>query len=369
MSYISSFLSQAQNNKVADMVIETTLANLTHRSNLLDSFCPFKTYTSTKFLSYIFDRINPVASVIAYGTEAPATRQGTFTPVAMELIKTGIQYVYDEKTMWDMKHAMEEANLKNIQVSDVVGPRGQYIQGSNNDLAKFLFGTIEQVARAQVELLDVLTWQVLQTGQINRTDPRTGVTLSMDYRNPHDTTYNHFPAALTGGARWDQLATANGIQDLFNAVDTFSDTNGFAPEKIVMSRKTYNNLLQQQSTKDAVSSATVTQVGTASPEQLDLVLDRRGIPPIIRFDEMFQNPLIDATVTKTRFLNDDRFVFLCENMGQRAMGPTLENDGQTGIYVVTKEIKSHPPVDATIGIASIIPVFADPKLLFSQQVK
>jgi len=369
MSWIANWLSQAQQAKAADMVIEDTLSNLLHRSNLLDDYLPFKTYSSPKFLAYVMERINTVASVIAYGTEAPATQHGTFRPISAELLKTGLQYVYDEQKMWDMKEAMENAALKGIQVSDMVGPRGEYIKGSNNDLARYLFGTIEQIANAQVELLNVFTWQLLQTGKISRTDPRTGVTVDIDYRNPHDISYNHYPAALTGGSAWNQLSTANGIQDLMNDVDTFADTNGFPPDKIIMSRKLYNDLIQQQATKDAASSMTVTQVGTVSPEMLDTALDRRGIPPIIRFDEMYQDELINKTSTKVRFLNDNRYVFICENMGERAMGPTLENDGQTGIYVVTQEIKKHPPVDATIGVASILPVVPDPKLLFSRQAK
>lgn len=369
MSYIANWLSQAQNSAVADKVIEDTLANLVHRSNLLDDYTPFKTYSSPKFLAYVMERINTVASVIAYGTEAPATQHGTFRPISAELLKTGLQYVYDEQKMWDMKEAMENAALKNIQVSDMPGPRGEIIRGSNHDLASYIFGTIEQIAHAQVELLNVFTWQVLQTGKVARTDPRTGLAVDIDYRNPHDTSYNHFPAALTGGSAWDQLSTANGIQNLFNDIDTVVDTNGFPPDRIVMSRKLYNNLLQQQSTKDSASSMTVTQVGTVSPEMFDELLNRRGIPPIIRFDEMYQNELNNKTTAKTRFLNDDRYVFLWENMGERAMGPTLENDGKSGVYVVTQEIKKHPPVDATIGVASVLPVFPDPKLLFARQAK
>jgi hypothetical protein len=233
-----------------------------------------------------------------------------------------------------------------------------------------LFGTIEQIARAQVELLDLLTWQALMRGVISREDPRTKVKTEISYTNPYDTTYNHFPAAFTGNARWDQYSTANGLQDLYNATDAFTDTNGFPVDAWVMSRKLFNDLLQQTSTKNAAISAFVSpQVGTVSPEMFDNLLRARGIPPIIRFDEQYKNELENRSTANTRFLNDNYVVGLTKNMGQRAMGPTLENDGQTGIYVVTREIEKVPPVDATQGVATIIPVFPDPKLLYAFQAK
>ncbi|MFN7161420.1 MAG: hypothetical protein ACK4NC_07535, partial [Candidatus Gracilibacteria bacterium] len=66
-----------------------------------------------------------------------------------------------------------------------------------------------------------------------------------------------------------------------------------------------------------------------------------------------------------RFLNDNRFVFLTRDMGQRAMGTTIESDGQAGVYVVAREISKFPPVDAIQGVATILPVFTQPQLLYA----
>jgi hypothetical protein len=240
------------------------------------------------------------------------------------------------------------------------------IKGSNGDLASFIFGTIEKLSAAQVELLNHMTWQVLQFGELNRTDPRTGVVTKLNYKRSGN--YNHFPNAKVGGERWSEHATANGIQDLYNAVDTYVDTNGFSPDVNYMSRKTLNDLMQQQSTKDAASSLTVTQVGTVSPKMLAAILEARGLPTIKTFDEKYRNELGDQSLANSRFLHDNRFVFMKENMGERAMGPTLENDGKAGVFVTTYEKQKVPPVDVSQAVATIIPVFADPKLFFSQQV-
>ena len=384
MAYIAQWLNQAHQNKMADQVIEDTLSDLKRRdTTILDPYVPLKTYTSRKFLAYVMEQINTVASVLAYGAEPPVTQHGTFRKITAEMLKTSLAYVWDEEYQWHMKEAMEEAAFKGITVNRSRDQNGKVV-ATNADLASFIFGTIQQLAMAQVELLNHMTWQVLQTGKVLRTDPRTGVKTEISYLNPYGDTATglyasgdlHFPDALvgTGGSTidkthiWTSLATANGVQNLYDAVDQYVDTNGFAPDYIYMSRKLLNLLMQQQSTKDSASSLTVTQVGTVSPAMLGAILEARGIPPIKTFDEQFRNELADKSLVKTRFLNTDRFVFVKENMGERAMGPTLENNGKEGVYVVTYEKSKVPPVDCTVTTATMLPVFSDSRLFYSQKV-
>jgi hypothetical protein len=385
MAYISTWLNDAHQNKMADLVIEDTLDDLKRRdTTVLDPYVPLKTYTNRKFLAYVMEQINTIASVIAYGAEPPVTQHGTFRKITAELMKSSLSYVWDEEYQWHMKEAMEEAAAKGITVQRSRTSDGK-IQATNADLASFIFGTIQQLAMAQVELLNHLTWQALQYGEINRTDPRTGVVTTISYKNPYGDaatgsyTSGHlnFPNALTGSGgstvdkthEWGQSATADGVQNLYDFIDNYVDLNGFAPDYIYMSRKLLNELMVQASTKNAASSLTVTQVGTVSPAMLGAILEARGIPPIKTFDEKFKNELADKTLQNVRFLADDRFVVVKENMGERAMGPTLENDGKEGIHVVTYEAPhKSPPTDITVSTATILSVFSDDKLLGSQKV-
>lgn len=369
MAYISSWLNDHLQTKQADLVVEDTLTNLKTRSGLLDNYVPMQTYSSRKFLSYVMKEINTIASVIAYGAEVPTSSQGTFRKITAEMLKSGLSYLYDEETQWQMKEAMELAAANRTMVQDQRTPDGQIVPGSNNDLAKFLFGTIERLVRAQVDLLDSMTWQVIQTGQLSRSDSRTNTAISFDYRDPYDSSYNHFPTALAGNDRWDQYATANGLQNLYDAVSAYVDTNGFKPDAIVMSWKLHNDLMQQTSTKNAASSLTVTQVGQVSPDMLSALLNARGLPQIVLFDEMYEMEDSAKNVSRARFLNTNRYAFLTKAMGQRAMGTTLESDGKPGVYVVTREIQKFPPTDASTAVSTMLPVFVNPKLFYSQQVK
>lgn len=372
MAYISNWLNQQLQAKQADLIVNDTIIETQKRSNLLAPYVPFKAYDGRKFLSYVVKEVNTIASVVAYGADLPIAAQGNFQKITAQMLKTGLTYRFDEETQWDMKEAMEYAQAKGVHVQDIVTPDGEIVQGTANDLAGFLFGTIQRMVRAQLDLLDALTWQVLQNGQLNWTDQRTGTSLTIDYRNGNDDYPNNSRRFTTvEGSPWNiyeesgSYPAANGIQDLYNAVDDFIEVNGFAPSLIVMSRRLRNHLMQQKTTKEAASSLTVTQVGTVSPEMLKAILEARGIPPIVTFDERYQVDGDGSRSSTIRFLNDDKFAFLTKDMGQRAMGTTIESDGQAGVYVVAREISKFPPVDAIQGVATILPVFTQPQLLYA----
>lgn len=378
MAYIASWLNDQLQAKEADLVIEDTLAQLKQRSGLLDKFIPLKTYSSRNFLMYVVQKVRTVASVIAYGAEPPATRIGRFSKIDAKMFKSGISVYYDEDQQWEMKEAMEHAMAKGIEVQDQLLPDGDILKGSNNDLAEMILGsggTIADVTRMIVDLMDALTWQALQFGEINYTDARTNASpLVLNYKDPN-ATYNHFPSALTGSDAWTNYSTANGIRNLEEDIETYIDTNGYAPKMIGLSRKLRRHLLNQESTKQSVASisnasamTTVNAVGTVSPEMLNNLLMLRDLPPIVIFDEQYEREDENKNVIQTRFLNTNRYVFLQDKMGERAMGPTLEGDGKEGAYVVTREVKQFPPVDATQGVATLLPVFGNPKQLFSRQV-
>lgn len=385
MSYIATWLNDAHQNKMADLVVEDTLEDLKRRdTTVLDPYVPLKTYSSRKFLAYVMEQINTIASVIAYGAEPPVTQHGSFRKITAELMKSSLSYVWDEEHQWHMKEAMEEAAAKGIMVQKSKDAQGNVV-ASNADLASFIFGTVQKLAVAQVELLNHLTWQSLQFAEIDRVDPRTGVKTTISYKNPYGDAatglyasgHINFPDALvgTGGStinpthEWGQAQTADGLQNLYDFVDRYVDLNGFSPDYIYMSRKLLNKLMVQKSTKDSASGLTVTQVGQVSPSMMGALLEARGLPPIKTFDEKFRNELADKTLQNVRFLADDRFVAVKENMGERAMGPTLESGGKEGIHVVTYEAPhKSPPTDISVSTATILPVFASDKLLGSWKV-
>lgn len=383
MGAIASWLNDAQQNKVANTIVDETNARLRQRDKLLDPYMPIKNYDSRNFLAYVVNRVNTLASVVSYGAEIPTTRQGKLRKLTTQLIKLALQRVYDENMQWEMMEAMELAGAKGVQIEDRLLPDGRIIKGVNNDLTDYIFGNIEDLTKSIYDTLHAMAWQCIQFGEVNYSDFRTDTETKIDWKES-GADYNHFPSTLTATGssatpalnRWDDFAYADGLQTLADAVDTYHDTNGFTTDAIVMSRRLRNKLLQQTSTKEAArTSMGLSQVGTISPDLLGKLLEMRELPPIITFDELYEVENNEGDIVKGRFMNENRFCFLTKNMGERAFGVTIESKNgmngnpKSGIYVHTFEKSKSPVLDVTQAIATALPIVINPKLLYSQAVQ
>lgn len=384
MAFIQNWLSQKIQQKEVDMIVDDTLTYLKQRSGILDPYFPIQTYDSRNFLAYVVERINTIASVIAYGANIPTTAQGRLEKVTSKLLKVGLARVFDENKQWEMLEAMQAAQLKGVTVQDMKMPDGSVQRGSANDLAGYIFGNIEDLVRGCMDLLNVLTWQAIQFGEVNYVDYRTNTTTVIDYKDPK---YDMFKPALTATGNtvdkhlnmWTDHANADGIQTLFLLVDYFIEVNGFPPDCLIMSRRARNHLLQQQSTKEAARQMmAATQVGTVSIDMLGGIMTAREIPVPKTFDEMYQVENEKKEVIKGRFLNENRIVLMSEKAGVRAIGPTLESVSdampginampKSGVYVAAHEESKTPPVDSIKSTATMVPVLLQSKHVSSIQV-
>jgi hypothetical protein len=98
------------------------------------------------------------------------------------------------------------------------------------------------------------------------------------------------------------------------------------------------------------------------------ILSARQLSSIITFDERYKYEAADKSTSNVRFLQEGRIVFVAEEMGTRAIGPTLENRGNSGVYVKTYQLNKMSPTDVSSSVAHMLPVVLNPKLLASQVV-
>jgi len=394
MAFVAKFLTDAENAMTAAAVIEDRLTYLKQRNGLVDLIAPLSTHTNRKFLMYVVNDIRTVASIIAPGATLPITRHGKFKRLVAEMFKMGLEYEFDEETQWEIRDAMMLADAQGLTVNDILDEKGNAIAaGTNNDLAQMLFGSYAKMAQAFIDRINAMVFEAIQFGEVTASDNRTHAGWTLNYKEP-GASYNHFPDPLLGPARWDQYSTANGMLDLYQKVRIYKRTNGFGPDHTLISDELYQDLLMQESTKQAASSMTVTQVGSVSPEMMTEVMRRRGIPMLVpetnssstmpgTFDEMYEEETLDKDVLRKRFHNSNRVSFIKKGMGKRCFGPTLEGTGieglenmeryprtvQTNLYMVAREKEKFPSLDVISGVASGICIFTRPKLFMSWQVK
>lgn len=388
MAYVASFFSERFVAKQIMAMVDETEQQLLKRSKLIDKYFPTQMFDGRDFIGLLTKRVAPAASIVAYGAEIPLVSFGGVERMAATLFKLGTSRLYDEETQWKMMEAQNLAIVKGVKVQKVYNPDGTVTPGSNPDLATILFGQVNDLLRGITDRMDHLKWQVAQTGAVDMTDPRTGIPLSLDFKKP-GVNYNHFPAPLTQTGntvtptlnKWSDYVNAQALQNLSDACDTYYDTNGYMPDKIVMSRKLWKDFLQQRSTRDAARQMSTVELGLVSPDMGKKLLAMRDLPEVEVFEEKYQEQLPDGSIVDVNFLNNNRFVFLKEDMGISAIGPTLESvptivgggdvpiEPKSGIYVSTYEQNKHPKQDVSMATATFLPIAMNPKQLYSQQVK
>lgn len=358
--FVETWLSQQRQARTADYIVDNTLRQLKERSRVLDKYVSMKTKDGRDWLAYITEQIDPIASLVSTGAQYPSTKRGKFSQIQTKLFKAALQHEWTEDIQWRMRDVMEFAKSKGITVQNISVGEGKISSGQDNSLAELIFGTLAALVRGHVNLLDYLAWQVLQTGAMQYSDSRTGLDINLDWKPALKSTYNHFPAALTGTRRWTEWETANPIQDLFDMNYAYKYDNGFGPDELCMSEQLLNQILRCQSTREAVvSSLTIgsTMTGTVSMDQLNEVLRRRMLPTITTVDDHFQ---LDTENTgsdvPTRFLDPTKVVFLKKGMAERVLGGTLENNGKSGIYQRTYQKSAEPPLDISATASMMIVV-------------
>lgn len=400
MAFVTEYLNDKSNNRIVEKIFDETLNQYKERSPLLKEIAPIKTYTSFDFLALLSTRQLPAARIVAPNQEIPLSQAGSFRELRTEMAKIVVKQEWTELVQRELMKAINQSILTGVPVRNIYDSNSGGIKhiGTNGDLANQLFASHQDMAKSIYDRIDAMTWEALVKGEIvtEATDPSTGVKIKIDFKDPN-AKYNHFPSALVASGNtgdptlnmWTDLENANAIQNLVNALFTYRDTNGCSPDHIVMSLPTYTNLLNQQSTKDAVNQVRGSlSVGTVAPQMLSDILKARFLPDItvvddryVGYEEVLVNGrLEEKKVDNKRFVPDGYYLFAKKGMGERALGPTMENASQAlangnsiaqskpGLSYKTWEEKHSPPIDSTQVTANALPVFIQDKLFFAQKV-
>lgn len=323
---------------------------------LMDEFIPLEFSDDPDVLTYLIKQNLAIASVISVDGEVVSTSAGSLIKLDGDFFKLAIAHNWDEKKQEQMLkfRRMLPGNISQTFID-------------------MLFGSVADLQPRVIKLANVLTWQVLQSGQVSYTDPRTGVTAKLTYNVTND----QFPAALTGTSKWDQYTTANGLQDIEDHLLNYYDRRGYYPDRIVMSNRLLIHLSRQESTRNRALSmgmlSNVPAAGIASAVSLETLT--KVIPQLAMsqtqveiYDAQYELETAPGQTVKGRYLNDDSYCFLTGNMGKRLFGPTIENEGKSGLFVLTEQLQSSPPRDRSYCVGKMVPFFPQPELLGGRKV-
>lgn len=129
---------------------------------LMDEFIPLEFSDDPDVLTYLIKQNLAIASVISVDGEVVSTSAGSLIKLDGDFFKLAIAHNWDEKKQEQMLkfRRMLPGNISQTFID-------------------MLFGSVADLQPRVIKLANVLTWQVLQSGQVSYTDPRTGVTAKL----------------------------------------------------------------------------------------------------------------------------------------------------------------------------------------------
>ncbi|HEY9598490.1 MAG TPA: hypothetical protein V6D33_12550 [Cyanophyceae cyanobacterium] len=391
MGLIATVLEERKPFIMAQSTVNKTAEEVLTREDWLSPFVPYRELEDFNELTYLVKESAPIAALLGIDQEVPLVSVGEIQKLAYEMFKIGLGIGYTEKMQIQLREALKLSAAYGIEFFDEKTADGQIVKGSNQALARILFGNYRTITNGLFDLTTFLTCLILQYGHISGyNSPLTGVSQSIDYRDKDKDSgfapYGkraHFPESLAGtGKAWNQSETATAIEDLREWVDIYSEDAGGPPDAIFWSKWTTRDILKQRSVLrkipalNAQAGVIVRGVDTMGKGDLRALLEKEELPPFIETDEAYtddyfeiENGTQKRKQRKIRFMHSRRVTFAKYKMGERLIGPTVEGDFQPGFDVITREVRKRPVQDQTEGVGNILPVFMEPDKLFSREVR
>lgn len=386
--YVDQFLKQQRQARQAEKVRNATLLFLKTRSTLLTDTFPVIERSGIDWTEYIVEQADPVASIVAPGQEYPNWQGNEFTQMIDRLPKAALSYFWNEDTLRKAKEVGEYSGnvmgggavdlfAPNLgEQLDLISPSKVTENSKYENLVRLLFGSEQQLIRAHFNIIDIMAYQLLQTGEINYRDARTNRVIRYNWKGVTSSEYDHFPDSsptatfLPNGTKniaghavkdWSNWATADGLEDLQAAARVYHGDSGKYPDIIQMSSLLAYNLLRQEATKKAVVDTSIVGEllrGSPTMGMVNSLLKSKSLPEIVINDDQFtfDEGNTGNSRNRQRFLDPTVFIFATKGMGERVFGGVMENGDKGGIYINTYEKSKNPPCDVTASASSPLAV-------------
>jgi hypothetical protein len=362
ISFVDFFEGNHANAKKAAKIIDETFYRLKETTSDLDRQMPATSYEDADILIYKMNQGRPtLASVVAAEAEIPIQRS------RMELssertseLKVGKQIVWKEN------------DYKMLQKLRMLGNQNPAVTKA---IEQAFFQTGANLVPSLYEKATMLAMKIAITGACLYTDPLSGLQVELDYSDL--TVSSLMPAALTGGARWSQAATANGLRDLEQHARAFFDLYGYYRKELTMREPMLRMLANQVSVKQAyLAKNGASQIDTTATDNLyledmaviDLIKQRAKVDTVTLVDVQYTEELSDGSTRDDYFLPDNYYYFSENGFIERAWVPTVEKNFQPGIYTKTKELNDAPKVERTVAVGAFVPVCFEPRKLAARKV-
>lgn len=364
-------LTLARENAAGQIIIDG------YPDPMLDMFMPLMNYPDANLAIMKMKTFAPtLARIGATDGEVRPER----SKVTLDVERLGNLKLYKSRLLTEE----DENMLQRAKALDVLGnpTAGQAIRD-------MYLSTPALLAQSCINLLTVLALRVAVSGACLYTDPVTNLVAELSYSSQVPS--GHIAATKTGNARWSQLATANGIQDILDHMNVWYTTLRRFPPYIVMGRTEALNLVSQASTKEQVArlKGMLTEAGTVDAaaianmpqptlEEVAGVISNRlmntggrsGTTQIIVSDAVYYNSDdVGNPTTTASYIPSGYYFFAVPGYMERAIVPSAENGFLGGLVTIPEPLSKAPMRDKLTVIGRGVPLVADPRLLGARNVE
>jgi Phage major capsid protein E len=234
-----------------------------------------------------------------------------------------------------------------------------------SEIEEQIFDDAASMTRAVQERLELARGDVLVDGIITLNE--NGLQFTIDYGVPA----GH---KVTAAVTW-ATASTDILGDIRTWVQTYVDTNGRPPARVITSTKVIGYMVQNTKIRELAGSILGAPT-YVSRDQLSAILSAFSLPPVEPYDVQVYN----VAGSKVRVIPDDRFIMLPDagELGATQFGVTVEamKMVESGVLerpaapgIVALAMETFDPVQMwTKATAIALPVIQNPDLLFSADV-
>ncbi|HEY9648147.1 MAG TPA: hypothetical protein V6C88_17355 [Chroococcidiopsis sp.] len=280
----------------------------------------------------------------------------------------------------------DQLNLKKIADMRAAGGTGNVAAAA--ELEDVYKATPIRLTDRWANTLRMLCQRVSVLGKCLYTDPLTDIAVEIDYTSLIPA--GNLPTPLLTTARWDQLATADGINDLKTHLNNVYANIRMFPPAIGFPGPVADNLLDQAKTKErvarykmgitdgaAVDADAIARLPRPTLEEVAAVLMReltasaqmsaQNISLVVT-DAVYYSRDKAGNVNRAPYHPDGYYVFLWPNYIEAARFPVGTNNFAGGLAIVTDRSTYLPWWEKLAIDGAGIPIVPDPRYIAARNV-
>lgn len=220
----------------------------------------------------------------------------------------------------------------------------------------YVYDLTDDLVAGVYDIEEYLRAQAVYNGEIDYEDKENDVQVKVDFGIPDDN-------KLTATTDWGE-EDATPLDDIRNAVEQFKKQNKRRkPVVMHMTSATEAKLLTSDQVRIQVYG-TENGKKLLTKDDISNVFNALGFPAY----EINDDVVDVADEGEKQLLADDKVVFLGEDIGKTFFGPTVENEYNSGIYVVPDIQETNPPRQAVFVGETVFPAIQKPQAIVTMSV-